>query len=154
MEEVRVANGGTLTPNAVVDAATSEESPLHNCFTWDDCEAGKAYRLWQARQLIRVRVVLLPRDDIPDEELADGPRRDPRPIRAYVSLVEDRGSEGYRPVVEVLSDAQRRPALVRQAVGEIAALCKKYEDMGLRELSDIFAAVRAAEESTKLAVVA
>ena len=143
LEEVREANGGTLTPQAVVEAARDNASPLHECFTWDDSEAAEQYRLWEARQLIRVRVVLLrPKDE------------DTRPIRAYVSLIEDRGHEGYRPTIEVLTDEQRRVALVRQAIGEIAAACKKYEDMELDELGDVFAAVHAVEERARLVGVA
>lgn len=51
------ANGGTLTPEMVVRAAESVDSPLHDQFQWDDAKAGAAYRLDQARTLIRsVRV--------------------------------------------------------------------------------------------------
>lgn len=48
---------GTLTPAVVVQAAKNARSPMHDCFEWDDGEAGKAYREEQARALIRsVRV--------------------------------------------------------------------------------------------------
>lgn len=51
---------GLLHAQAVVEAARAASSPLHGYFTWDDDEAAEAYRLGQARQLIRsyrVRVI-------------------------------------------------------------------------------------------------
>lgn len=52
---------GKLTPEAVVKAAKSMASPLHDCFEWDDSEAASRYRLWQARELIasiRIEIVV------------------------------------------------------------------------------------------------
>lgn len=50
-------NGGTLTPEMVVDAAKAKDSPLHSCFTWDVKRAAHAHWIDQARSLIRsVRV--------------------------------------------------------------------------------------------------
>lgn len=46
-------NGGILTPDAVLEDAKSEASPLHEQFTWDDTEAAHQWRLEQARTLIR-----------------------------------------------------------------------------------------------------
>ena len=52
-------NGGILTPDAVVKEAKSQDSPLHDLFEWDSQVAAHAYRLDQARALIRsVRVVV------------------------------------------------------------------------------------------------
>lgn len=45
--------GGRLTPEAVVEDAKDEKSPLHRHFEWDDSEAARKYRLGQARDLIR-----------------------------------------------------------------------------------------------------
>lgn len=44
---------GRVTPEAVREAARDPASPLHDEFTWDDGEAAEAYRLEQARGLIR-----------------------------------------------------------------------------------------------------
>lgn len=53
------ANGGRLTPDAVVSEAASKSSVLHDLFEWDTRKAAHAYRLDQARTLIRsVRVVI------------------------------------------------------------------------------------------------
>lgn len=43
---------GRLTPDAVVAHAASEDSPLHECFEWDDTRAAHLHRVDQARALI------------------------------------------------------------------------------------------------------
>lgn len=45
--------GGRLTPDAVVADAADPNSPLHDAFEWDDSKAAQAYRIEQARVLIR-----------------------------------------------------------------------------------------------------
>lgn len=51
--------GGMLTPDAVVFEASYEDNVLHRLFEWDDTIAGNAWRVEQARELIRtVRVVV------------------------------------------------------------------------------------------------
>lgn len=45
---------GGITPEAVVEVARPEDSPLHPCFTWDDRVAAEEYRKGEARNLVRV----------------------------------------------------------------------------------------------------
>lgn len=47
------SRGGKLAPEDVLAAAKSDSSPIHGCFEWDDATAGTAYRIEQARELIR-----------------------------------------------------------------------------------------------------
>lgn len=44
---------GELTPSVVVDAARPKGAPLHPVFEWDNKKAAEAYRVDQARNLIR-----------------------------------------------------------------------------------------------------
>jgi len=44
---------GRLDPMSLVTAAAEEDCPVHGRFEWDDAVAGTAYRLEQARHLIR-----------------------------------------------------------------------------------------------------
>ena len=53
LKEIAKRDGGLLRPQAVVDAARPEDSPLHGAFCWDDTEAARLYRLDQAQRLIR-----------------------------------------------------------------------------------------------------
>lgn len=51
--------GGRLTPEQVVESARDRRSPLHSAFEWSDKAAGEAYRIIQARVLIKsVRLVV------------------------------------------------------------------------------------------------
>lgn len=53
LERLAAANGGCLTPEMVVQEASAEDSPLHDEFEWNDTKAGAAFRLEQARAVIR-----------------------------------------------------------------------------------------------------
>lgn len=129
LERVRDQNGGILAPEAVVKAARSESSPLHDYFEWHDGTAAESWRLHQARNLIRVVVHV-------EGEKAD-------PVRAYVSLASDRtGDEsgGYRHVIDVVRDPSMRQQLLTEALAEIASLERKYRN--LTELAQVFAEAR------------
>lgn len=53
LAEIENANGGRLRPEDVLKDAADPDSPLHDRFQWDNEKAAHAYRLEQARQLIR-----------------------------------------------------------------------------------------------------
>jgi len=122
LEKIRTANGGFLTPEAVVSAAKDEDSPLHSYFTWDDTEAAHRWRLEQARKLIRLSVTIV--------------KQDTQPVRAYVSLLNDRGKNGYRATIDVLNDEDLRDQLLQCALRELAAFRHKYAV--LSELAELF----------------
>jgi hypothetical protein len=44
---------GKITPADIIEAARPEDSPIHDCFEWDDTAAAAAWRMEQARDLIR-----------------------------------------------------------------------------------------------------
>jgi len=44
---------GLLNPETVVDRARNPNSSLHDHFTWDDTEAAAAFRIQEARALIK-----------------------------------------------------------------------------------------------------
>lgn len=128
LEALREANDGLLRPVDVVEFAKQNPgSALHKRFEWDDGTAAQQYRLWQARVLIKVHVVVA--------------KPTQQPITAYVSLDHDRkqAGGGYRSLQDVLSDNEQRAALLRQAMREAATWREKYKS--LKELSDVFAAM-------------
>lgn len=45
---------GRITPALIVEVARDPESPLHQCFEWDDSIAAERHRLDQARRLLRL----------------------------------------------------------------------------------------------------
>lgn len=127
---------GVLRPEDVVDFARDSSTALHSQFEWNEGEAARQYRLEQARRVIRVHV---------NVELADV-----APIRAYVSLSTDRkNGGGYRTTTSVMSDSQLYEQMLRDALGELVSMQRKYAR--LKELGKVFRAVdEAAVKQQKL----
>jgi hypothetical protein len=121
---------GVLYPERVVEFAKNPKSALHEKFCWDDTEAAKQYRIYQARQIIRVtvRMVQLPA------------HLEPVGVRAFVSLPDDRKvGGGYRSIAKVLSDDDLRQQLLKSAKEELAVFRRKYRDIA--ELSEVNQAI-------------
>lgn len=117
---------GRLTPPAVVEAARDARHPLHKYFEWDNEIAAEAYRLDQARVLIRsVRIV---GDD------------DAEPAPAFLS-VADKGGTSYRTFAEVMDSADLQNTVLAAAERDLAAFEKRY-----RQLADICEVIRDARE--------
>ena len=108
---------GRLTPPAVVEAARDTRNPLHKHFEWDNQIAADAFRLDQARTLIR-SVALAGVDD-----------EDAKP--AFLSIADNAGTS-YRAVQEVLDSADLQSAVLAAAERDLAAFEKRY-----RQLTDI-----------------
>lgn len=129
-------NGGTLTPELVVKSAENKNSPLHECFTWDNKAAGTAYRLIEARTLIRsVRV------EISTEQFSvKAPMfvRDP-------SLPAD--EQGYASIGRLRSDEDMaREAVVAEFSRAGAALARAKAVAAALSLSDEIEEIRAKVE--------
>jgi hypothetical protein len=133
MELVRISqdNDGRLNPDAIVEAATPEDSPLHEFFTWDDNEAGKRLRRIEATFLIRrVRLSII-------RATADQREVTFTAIRQFHSRPSMRLPDGgYEPIEAIMSDPIKRAELLEQALKELHALEKKYKE--LSELSALF----------------
>lgn len=126
LEIIRSQGGGILLPEDVVNYAFNEDTALHSKFEWDDGKAGHAYRVWQARHLIKICVTVEPvtKNEIP----------------VYVSLNDERyGDGGYRNTVDVLSDKVLRRKLVEGAIRDFEYWRFRYHQ--LVELDDVFSAM-------------
>lgn len=122
-------HGGELQPKAVVDAARSEDSPLHKSFDWDDSDAAEKWRLTQARNLIRAVVTY---EKVGNKTIE---------TRVFVSLTPDRkeNGDGYRLTSSVMSNDTHRQQLLTDAMGEMQRFKEKYRR--LSELAKVFAAM-------------
>lgn len=97
------ARDGKVTPEALLKEAMPKRSPIHNVFNWDDTEAARQWRLWQARASIReVCVKVL---EVPEHP----------PIRAYVHT-----EHSYQPIEVVAEHID----LYAEAVGEMKGKIK------------------------------
>ena len=124
LERISNLNGGILKPEHVVEHAKDPQNPLHSQFQWDDSKAAHEYRLWQARQLIRVTV-----STIKNTETVE---------RVWVNLKSERATEshGYRKLVSVLNDEELRKKLIQQSIEDMEYFQQKYQR--LTELSEVF----------------
>lgn len=120
LAKITDANQGRLIPEDVVNAAKSPKSPLHPHFEWNDTVAAHAYRMDQARGIIRIIRV----------EDADSGEIQP----AYVSVSQ--GGVAYRKVEEVVNSRELQLIVLQQAERDLRAFQKRYH-----MLNDICAAV-------------
>jgi len=127
LELLRKQHDGLIRPTDVVDFARDPKTALHERFTWDDGKAATEYRLWQAREIIRVSVTFMPSIE--------------KEYRTYVSLLDDRQREGggYRSVVSVLKNPARRETMLSEALAELDGFRQRYAM--LKELAPVFAAI-------------
>lgn len=121
-----------VTAERVVTEARSAQSPLHGFFEWDNTKAAKAYRLEQARHMIRSIVIVWD-----DESSPSGTRI----ARAFLSLrdEDDGGGKMYMGAVRAMSDKRYRKQLLVEALAEAEAWRQRYKD--LEELAGVFKAL-------------
>jgi len=130
LETIRRKHKGILNPKDVVQFARNSDTALHQEFEWNDKIAGDAYRILQARELIRTRVTVLTPDS--------------KPVRAYVSLPNDRKPNGgYRRINDVLEKPAWREQMLQNAMADMRAFQVKYAV--LKELANVFAAMQEVE---------
>jgi hypothetical protein len=117
-------NDGVLRPIDVVEYARDKNTALHSSFEWDDNKAAEEYRLWQAREIIRVTVTMLPNVE--------------SPVKVFVSLNEDRKENGggYRFLADVMTNTAQRNLFLKEAFAEFKRWELKYKT--LKELTPLF----------------
>lgn len=107
---------------SVVNAARSKRRELHKCFEWDDSKAGEAYRLEQARLVLRMLVTV---EEVPGEVTATIIK--PRAFESVYFSAPDgdkKRSMAYVPVREALSD----PELRMQVMGRLDSTIAEAEE--------------------------
>lgn len=54
-------NNGKITPNLIVEDGKEKTSPFHSQFTWDDTEAARKHRLYEAKRIVQnvVEIVII-----------------------------------------------------------------------------------------------
>lgn len=133
LEGIRRENGGTLTPESVVEAARSDDSlVLHRMLQWDNDMAAESWRKQQARQIVGSITITF----------AVAPNAEP--VRAYQSLrAETRQTLTYHATQDVVLDEAMRGAMLARALSEAQVWAQRYR--ALDELAGVFAAIRSAK---------
>lgn len=127
LEVISAKAGGHLTPDAVVDAAKDRKSILHRHFEWNDEKAAHAYRLDQARSVIRAIHM-------------DGQETENGMARAFMSIREKSGTT-YRNLNDVLNSQDLQQRVLAQAERDLLAWETRY-----KSIEDVCSLVKAARE--------
>lgn len=101
LERTTSAGQRVLHPADVVRAASDPKHPLHSRFEWSDTKAAKAYRLWQARELIAK--VYVTYEDTKDRTYT---------VQAYHNIRSE--GPGYHPTETIVRTESLRTALLRE----------------------------------------
>lgn len=126
MERLRTMRNGRLEAKDLVEQSRDPSAPLHPAFEWDNDAAAEAYRIDQARYLIRsIEVVVLPEPEA-------------KPVRAFVSVRRD-DDRSYTSVAHAMSDPELRQQVLDNALRELEAWRNRYAE--LVELANVFAAI-------------
>ena len=117
--------GTRLSPTTIIDRARSANSALHNYFTWDNDEAAHAFRLIQAKQVIKAVVRLVPNSpSVAARAIVLAPPPPPPPAR-----------------VQVAGPISVDQTAVRRLMGQISELWPAYRSaVGLEQ---VFVEIRA-----------
>jgi hypothetical protein len=118
LEKIAGSNQGMLKADAILDAAKSRKSALHQHFEWDDAKAAHAHRLMQARHLVRSISI----EDVDTEEETP----------AFVS-VSDKGGRSYRSIGEIQESPRLQRLILESAKRDLRSFKERY-----RRFSDLF----------------
>lgn len=132
---------GKIAAEAVVEEARPESSSLHRIFEWDNGIAGEAWRVHQARNLIRsVRLI----ED-------DAATKKTETLEVFVHVPDEDG--GYRSATSVvkaidaytaaLSALQQRIGAAVDAVQELKSIADREPEVEAERLAKIALAVQA-----------
>ena len=102
--------------------ARDPTNPLHKHFEWEDGVAAEAYRVQQARALIRIVLV------------ADDTKPEAPPTRAFFAINDEKEGYSYRPVAQVVSSVEMRLSLLKSARRDLRAFRERYRS--IKELCD------------------
>lgn len=142
LETIKKSRGGILRAEDVIKFARNKKSALHTRFIWDDTKAAHQFRLCQARDIIRVAVII---------EVNTS-----QPFRAYVSLSDERGKEGgYRAIAQVMDDKFLRQRLLDDCYNDLVLFRNKYAALEkISTMKPLFKAINATLPKKKIAVSA
>lgn len=131
LDSIRARPAG-LTPEAVVEDARPQASPLHAQFEWDDAKAAERFRLGQAGHLIRCVTVVM-------DTQASRPAESQVTVRAFVPVLRTDGAAVYESTATALSDGDYRRQVLERAHHELVAVTRKHRE--LEELAEVVSAI-------------
>jgi hypothetical protein len=124
-----ISTDKVLTPERVLEVASERDNPLHRFFQWDNGKAAQAYRLDQARNLIRIVHVL--------RVIDDGRKQQPVTVRAIVNV---NPGKGFVTRNEAIGSETIRAAMVERHLRGLENWVRETSDIvELGPLRDVIA---------------
>lgn len=112
IERLRVAAGGFISAEKVLESATNPHSPLHQYLEWDNEKAAFKWRIHQVHQLIKI-VVVKSTDDTP---------------RRYHVKVQRNNEQVYTTRPTVMNQDALRRQQVRRSAGQLRGWLTQFGD--------------------------
>jgi len=109
---------GTLQPEAVVEEASQETSPLHPYFTWDDSEAARKHRKEEARKLVRSVTIKKVNREEPSGT-----------TRAFVHVRDPEEGDGYQSTDVAMTEADKREQILGRAARDLQRFKDRYQHL-------------------------
>ena len=129
LKSIQTENNEEVKPKDIVNyAETHEDSELHKCFTWDDTEAAKRYRIEEAKMIVR-NIMVIYSEPTKKEE--------PRQVQVrWAFKTEPTG--GYKRTEYIVKNPDEHEKLLNMAKAELESFRRKYEilsnDVLMREI--------------------
>lgn len=114
------------TPEEVLLKAEDVTSELHKCFTWDDDEASRKWRLHEVRRVIQTLVIRV-------EETEVQPKKEFRLFQPSSTMNE------YKPVQFFQRNQDEYSKLLERAKNELSIFKKRYQEIA--ELEEVIKAI-------------
>jgi hypothetical protein len=134
--ELRMRNGGVLSPEDIVKDARNPSAPYHGEFEWNLKKAAHLHHLNTARYLMRSIKEVIVRVSGKKES-----------VRAYFPIIRNQEPRAYRATRDIMSDATLRMQLIENALGDHRNWENRYSN--LAALAEEIAMVISAGEKAR-----
>lgn len=120
LAELETKGKGRLTPDMVVADARRPASPLHSFFEWDDGKAAQAWRIEQARDLIRTVMVVVTTD-----------KRSVSVVAYIRDPDQEAGDQGYVSTLRLMNDKDRARSALVEEFSRAAAVMRRARELAV-----------------------
>jgi hypothetical protein len=128
IESIIQRGNGYIEPMDIVNEARPETNPLHCAFEWDNDKAAEAYRIEQARYLMRILVIVTSNGD-----------EEPIITRAFVNVLDEEEESRFTTIQRAIENKDEWEYVIKQAYNELQTWREKYKTLKLFE--NIFNAI-------------
>jgi len=124
-----VAKKGTVTPKLLVEAAKSDNHPLHDAFDWHDSIAGMKWRKAQAMAMIIATKYVCHmnarKKQIKNTDIFEDAKKSVQ-VRRFLPSHD---GTGFRDRASILSEAESRKAIIERKLGVLRSWCLSVIDI-------------------------